>query len=90
MFKNFFNFALIDLTNVLMLIDELIFNLFTINNNVVFNTIFNLFTINNNVVFNTNAYIVIIEIVTSCDIIIYEDKNARDQLKKIIDQFSTL
>ena len=61
-----------------MLIDELILNLFTINNNVVFDTILNLFTNNNNIVFNTNVYIVIIEIVTSRNIIIYENENAHD------------
>ena len=73
--RNSFKLTLIDLINVSMLIDELILNLFTINNNVVF---------------NTSVYIVIIEIATSRDIIIYENENARDQLKKIIDQFSTL
>ena len=85
MFKIFFKLLLIDLTNASILINELIINFFTIINNVVFNTIFNLFTNNNNVIFNTNAYIVIIKIATSRDIIIYENENARDQLKKIID-----
>ena len=62
-FKNSFKLALTKLVNVLILIDELIFTLFIVNNNVV--------------VFNINVFVVIefviIEIITSREIIIYDD-----------------
>ena len=74
-FRNFFKLTLIDLTNISILVNDLILNLFIINHNVVF---------------NTSVYIVIIEIATSRDIIIYENENTRAQLKKIIDLFSIL
>ena len=79
LFKNSFKLTLIDLTNVSILINDLIFILFIVNNNVVFNI--NVFVV---------IEFVIIEIITSREIIIYDDDQIRCQLKKIIDQFFVL
>ena len=77
-FKNLFKLVLTKLVNVLMLIDELILNLSTANNNVIFNT---------SVIITK---FVIIEIIISREIIIYNNEKTSYQLKKIIDQFFTL
>ena len=79
LFRNSFKLTLIDLTNISILIDNLIFILFIVNNNVVFNI--NVFVV---------IEFVIIEMITSREIIIYNDDRTRCQLKKIIDQFSIL
>ena len=71
--------TLIDLTNVSILIDELIFTLSIVNNNVVFNI--NVFVV---------IEFVIIKIITSREIIIYDDNQTECQLEKIIDQFFVL
>ena len=77
-FKNSFKLTLTKLVNVSILVDELILNLSTINNNVIFNTSV------------TIIKLVIIEIIISREIIIYNSETIRCQLKKIIDQFFTL
>ena len=76
-FKNSFKLILTKLINVLMLVDELILNLSTINNNVVFNT-------------NVTTKFVTIKMTISREIIIYDNQKTRCQLEKIIDQFLTL
>ena len=79
LFRNFFKLTLIDLTSVSMLIDDLILILFIVNNNVVSNI--NVFVI---------IEFVIIEMITSREIIIYNNDQTRCELKKIIDQFFIL
>ena len=74
LFKKIFKLTLIDLTNVSILIDDLIFILFIVNNKIVFNI--NVFVV---------IEFVIIEMITSREIIIYNDDQTRCQLKKIID-----
>ena len=85
-FKNSFKLVLTKFVNVSMLIDELILNLVTIVNNVVFD-IENFDTTTKSIFSRISL---ISEIVTSRDIIIYENNHAQSQLKQIIDQFSTL
>ena len=77
-FKNSFKLTLTKLVNVLILVDELILNLLTISNNVVFNTSV------------TITKFVIIEMIISREIIIYNNEKTRCQSEKIIDQFFTL
>ena len=72
-FKNSFKLILTKLVNVSILVNELILNLSTINNNVVFNT--NVITIK----------FVIIEMIISREIIIYNNEKTRCQLNKTID-----
>ena len=65
-FKNSYKLTLIDLINVSILINELIFILFIVNNNIVFNI--NVFVV---------IEFVIIEMITSCEIIIYNHNQTR-------------
>ena len=78
-FKNSFKLALTKFVNVLILINELLSKLFNVNNNIVFNI--NVFAI---------IEFVIIEMITSREIIIYNNDQTRCQLEKIIDQFFIL
>ena len=82
-FRNSFKLLLIDFANFLLLIFELILKLVNINQKL----IVELSQVNH--IFTTTKF-VIIEIVTSRDIIIYDNEYTRRQLKQIIDQFLTL
>ena len=85
-FENSFKLILTKLVNLSILIDELILNLITIVDNVVFNVdVFDIMT--KSIV---NRISLINKIITSRDIIIYENKLTRNQLKQIIDQIFTL